>query len=359
LLLQARYEQTVARASHNSRAGYALREDVLVHDGDGLSLQRFYFRLAVAPKPWLAFKTLLDLAKLRGSNVDNVLKQAYVSLRPVPGRVEVAVGVFKIPYSILELDPVARFELADLGESDDLIEAIGFAGRDVGVEVMVAPLPKPKWLRVVLGTFRGHARDENASPLGTLAARLESKPVKGLRIGVDMVGMPESASFKQPFETSNRELLPAPPDPLYPRERRWASGKAYSADISYSRRRFTLRIEGMLGDRIDIDRRYGARSYGAAWALVAYRFKAGPIGVMPAARAEWLDTDREHSNGGRLALTLGVNVIYKKNVRFILDVTHTDMQSNTAVVEQPEPLPYYPYMDLDNTRVVAQVQVEI
>ncbi|MET0386847.1 MAG: hypothetical protein ABW321_12850 [Polyangiales bacterium] len=358
MLLQVRYEDTLAAASTNARPGYAVREDVLMHEDDGFQLERFYFRVAADPKPWLGFKALLDLSRLRGSNVSNVLKQANATLRVVPRRLELIAGVFKIPFSILELDPQARYELSELGHTDNIIENMGFAGRDVGVELMFAPLPKPKWLRLIAGAFRGRSYDEHASPFGTLGARLESKPFKGFRLGVDGSWMPFDSVYKRPFETSNRQVLPMPPDPMYPREQRWAKGSAYSADLSYSRKRFTLRVEGMLGDRVDVDRRYGARSFAAAWALLAFRFKVGAVGVMPAARVEWLDLDRDHDNGERLGLTLGLNLLYKKNVRFIIDVTRTEVQANTPYVEQPE-LAVFPYLDRDNTRVVAQLQLEI
>jgi hypothetical protein len=359
VLLQPRYEHTFAESSKNPRFGYAVREDVLVTDGDGFSLQRFFFRIAAEPTPMLEFKAILDFAKLRGSDVENVLKQAYATLKPLPKRVEIAAGVFKLPYSILELDPVARYELTDLGDADNFIKNLGFAGRDVGVEVMVAPLPKPRHLRLMLGAFRGHAKDEHASPLGAVGARVESKPFKWLRVGADVVGLPFSYSYKQPFETSGKEVLPNPPDPLYPREQRWDSGKAYSADITFTRKRLMLRVEGMLGDRVDVDQRYGARSFMGVWALAAYRFWFGPIRLMPAARIEWLDTDREHSVGVRRAITLGVNVLFSKTVRFVVDVTRTDLEGNTPVIEQPQPLAATPYLDLDNTRVTAQLQLEI
>ncbi|HTU59141.1 MAG TPA: hypothetical protein VMF89_11920, partial [Polyangiales bacterium] len=218
---------------------------------------------------------------------------------------------------------------------------------------------RPRWLRVTLGAFHGRAKDEHSSPIGSLGARLESKPIKGLRLGLDAVGMPRSIRFKQPFETDSDELLPNPPDPLYPREQRWASGIAYSADVSYTRKYFSVRAEGMLGDRVDVDARYGARSFWAVWGLVAYRFKLGPIGIMPAGRVEWLDTDREHDVGGRLELSAALNILYKKSVRGVLAITRCDVQPDTAVLEQPQPLPYQPYFALDYTRVTLQLQLEI
>lgn len=359
VMLQTRYEDTIAKHSTNPRQGYALAEDVLLNDGDGWSLRRFFFRMAADPLPWLGFKAILDFAKLRGSNVDDVLKQAYVSLRPIPKRFEIAAGIFKLPFSILELDPVARYELSDLGDADDFVKYLGFAGRDTGVEIMFAPLEKPRWLRFMVGAFRAHAKDEEASPLGAVGARAESKPWKHLRLGVDFVGMPFSANYKRPFETSSREALPSPPDPFYPNERRWSGGKAYSADATFTWHRFMLRGEGMLGDRVDVDTRYSARSFWAAWGLVAYRFPVGVLQLMPAARLEYLDVDREHEGGGRIRFTVGLSLLYKKSVRFVVDVTRTNVQKNTPALEQPEPIPLYPYYDLDNTRIVAQLQVEI
>jgi hypothetical protein len=308
----------------------------------------------------MTFKGTLDFAKLRGSDVSGVVKQAIATLRPVEKRLEVYAGVFKIPYSILELDPVAEYELTDFGDTNELVNDMGFAGRDVGLAVMFAPLPKPKWARLIVGTWRGHAKDENSSPLGVLAARVESKPwMKGFRIGASVVGMPSSQSYKQPFETSSKDVLPDPPNDMYTREQRWASGKAYAADISYSRRRFSVRVEGLLGDRVDVDQRYGARSYSSLWALVAYRFKVGKIGIMPAGRFEVMDADREHDSGGRRIYSFGVNLLYKRSVRFVLDVSHTDVDDDTPVIEQPKPLPGIPYIALDNTRVTGQLQLEL
>jgi hypothetical protein len=359
VLLQTRYGHTFAAGSSNPGPGYALREDNLVHAGDGFDLQRFFFRIAADPTPQLGFKAILDFAKFDGGSVSSVLKQAYGTVAPIPRHVEIAAGIFKLPFSILELDPIARYELSTLGDADDFIKNLGFGGRDVGVEVMIAPLPKPKLLRVMLGAFRGHASDEHASPVGAIGARVESKPIKGLRVGVDVVGMPHGADYKRPFDTSNKDVLPMAPDPLYPREQRFAAGKAYSADVTFSRWHTTLRVEGMLGDRVDIDTRYDARRFWAVWGIAAYRFRVGPIHLMPAARVEWLDGDRDHAGGLRRELALGLNVLFSKRIRLLFDVANTSVQSNTPVVQQPSPLAANPYLDLSNTRVVAQLQLSI
>ena len=357
VLLQARYRQTLAKPSKNSRPGYALREDVLVHDGDGFDLQRFFLRLGAEPLAELGFKAILDFAKL--SNPENVLKQAYATVRPLPKRVEVAIGILKLPFSTMELDPIARYELSELGATDDLIKSLGFAGRDVGVELMVAPFAKPKLLRVSLGAFGGHAKDEHASPLGAVGARIESKPLKGLRLGIDAVAMPNSQDYKRPFETSGKDVLPNPPDPLYPREQRWAAGKAYSADATFERHHLTLRAEGLLGDRVDVAERYGARSFWAAWALAAYDVHAGWLRFTPVVRAEWLDLDRDHDVGQRRELSGGVGVPYKKKMRLLFDVRRTSVQKGTPVLDSPKPLPAFPYFDRSSTRITAQFQLEL
>lgn len=356
-LLQTRYRHTFAAPSHRSRPGYATREDTLVRDGDGWELQRLFLRVAAEPSPHLGFKAILDFAKL--DNPDNVLKQAYVTLRPVPKRVELAVGVIKLPYSTLELDPIARYELSSLGTTDDLIKELGFGGRDVGAELMFAPLHKAKLLRFQLGAFRGHAKDEHASPLGALGARIESKPLKGLRLGIDAIGMPSSHDYQRPFDTSNKDLLPSPPDPAYPREQRWAAGKAYSADVTYERHHLSLRAEGLLGDRVDVEERYGARSFWAAWVLAAYEVHVGWLRFTPVLRAEWLDTDREHDVGRRRELAAGVGIPYEKRLRLVLDVVRSDVQRGTPVIDSPKPLPAFPYFDRKSTRVSAQLQLEL
>jgi hypothetical protein len=46
-------------------------------------------------------------------------------------------------------------------------------------------------------------------------------------------------------------------------------------------------------------------------------------------------------------------------VRFVIDVTHTAVQGDTPVLDQPLPLPYYPYLALDSTRLTAQLQLEL
>jgi hypothetical protein len=358
-LLQTRYSGTFARGSDNTRLGFALRENALVRGGDGWSLNRFFLRVGAEPTKHLSFRAIIDFAELMAGGGGGAVKQAYATLRPIPKHLEFHAGVFKLPFSIMELDPIAKYELSSLGPADDLIKSLGFGGRDVGADVMVAPLHKSKLLRMYVGAFRGQSHDEHAAVLGAVGGRLESKPVNGLRLGVDAVGQPYSLTYARPFDTSNKDTLPMPPDPLFPRAQHLASGAAYSADVTFARWRAMLRVEGMLGTRVDVDGRYGARNFWAAWGILAYRFRAGPVRLMPALRAEWLDADREHAVGLRRTLTAGVTCFFTKRVRLLLDVTRTDVEPGSPLAPQPLPLPGFPYFELSNTRLVGQLQVEI
>jgi hypothetical protein len=359
-LLQTRYTATFAESSSNPRASYALREDYLVRQDDGWVLNRFFVRVAGAdPSGLAAVKGILDFAELRQGNSSSVVKQAYATLRPVQKRLHISAGVIKLPFSTLELDPIAKFELADVGPADALTKDLGFAGRDVGVEVMMAPLPKPEQLHLTIGAYRGHAHEEHASLLGAVGARLETRPLKGLRLGLDFVDLPYSIAYQNPFDTSKKDVLPNPPDPFFPTQKDWGAGHAWSADVTFERWRFKFRVEGMLGTRIDLDSNYGARTFGAIWAILAYRFHLGPVQLMPAIRGEWLDGDREHATGRHRTLSFGLTTILSKYTRLLFDVTRNDVERDSPLLHQPKPLQAQPFFDLPNTRLVGQFQVEL
>ena len=117
--------------------------------------------------------------------------------------------------------------------------------------------------------------------------------------------------------------------------------------------------EALLGDRVDVAERYGARSFWAAWALLAYDVHYSWLRLTPAVRAEWLDLDREHDVGRRVELSGGVAVPYKKRLRVLLEVRRSNVQKGTPVIDSPKPLPAYPYFDRSSTRLTAQLQLEL
>jgi hypothetical protein len=354
---QIRYGRTFSADSKNASASYRVAENDLARDGDGVRLNRFFVRLAADPLPYLQLKTIIDLAEFVHDNADSAVKQAFVELKPIPKHVEVTVGLFKLPFSILELDPTAEFPFAEFGQADDLVRDLGYAGRDIGAELMVAPLAKAKLLRFAFGAFRGEAKNESNAVVGSIGGRIESTPIKGLRFGVDWVEHPQSIHLRNALETSNKDVMLNPSDPLYPRSEAYSAGRAFSADVQYRRHHLRVAVEGMLGDRTDVDTRYGARSFYAVWGLAGYRFKAATVHWMPAVRAMLWDADREHAVGLRRELAIALNIDFTDNVRLVLDLTRIDVQAGSALLDQPKPLQATPYSQLDGTRMIAQLQV--
>ncbi len=357
LLLQTEYRHTFGVTSRNSNLAYREPEEILARDGDGWALERLTVRLLAKPTRRLTLKLTADFAELARGKPKKSLKQGYLEATLLRRHLHAFAGLMKLPYSIHELDATATYPLIDDGEVNALVSDLGFAGRDLGAQVMLMPLGKPRYLRLFAGAFRGHANDENASPVGAVAGRAETEPLRWLRLGVGMVRHPETTIRPNPFETGGREVLPDPEDPAYPRAETWSKGSAYGADLSLAHAGLSLRAEGLTGARVDHDTRYAARRFAAGWALLAYRFDAGPVELEPAVRGELLDTDTKHAGGLIRQLGLGLGCYLDKEVRVLAEVTQRDVEDQTPVPDQPRPLRAVPYLALDSTRVSAQLQV--
>ncbi|MDB4985840.1 MAG: Phosphate-selective porin [Myxococcaceae bacterium] len=360
-LFQARYLSTFSKPSHSARESYRSREQNLDQQNDGYSLNRVFLRLGSDPSKYVGFKTLLDFSELIANDPKDVVKQSYASLRPIPQHLEFTIGLFKLPFSTLELDASSRYEFSEYGQANKLGGSLGFSGRDLGVQVIGAPFKKAKRLRLTLGAFRGHAHDEHDSPAGIVTGRAESKPNKHWRLGADLVQHTQSVTYNQPFDTSNKDELPNPSNPLYPYAKHWLKGHAMSCDLRYKKKSLMLRGEGQYGDRIDRDTRYSARTWFAAWGLVAYRVDVtDTVRLLPAIRFEWFDADREHKDRGvQQQLSFATTVLFWDRVRLLLEATRVHVQANTPIVSQPRPIQADPYLALSHTRVVGQLQLEL
>jgi hypothetical protein len=313
---------------------------------DGLRLNRVFLRAVAQPTSYLGVKLMVDFAELVRGKEKKALKLAFAELSPKP-TLAFTVGLFKIPFSLLELLPIADYELAESGPADKLLKNLGFAGRDVGAMVSLAPLRKKKLLRLHAGVFRGDAvgaQDSRSS--GLLAARATTKPMKHVRLGVDFVWRP-------------KPVLDWEDTAVY---RKFDAGHAISADAIVDWKPVELRAEWLMGDRTDnqlvvpltLRRRGDARSFMGAWALVAARIPVGDMVLIPAARGEWLDTDRQSATGGIVTLSAGINLDVIPNVRLLLDVTRIDVQPLTYSID--DDVGTY---DVDATTIVGQVQVKL
>jgi hypothetical protein len=357
-LLQTSYRQTLAYKSDSTDPNYRVSEETLVRSDDGWNLNRFFFRIAAEPSKYIGVKIITDFAEFAHNNGKQAVKQAYADLRPIPKHLHFQVGILKLPFSITELDPIVKYEFTRMGEANDLTKGLGFGGRDIGMQLLATPLSTARHLTLAVGTYRGHAEEENGSLFGALGARATTEPVKGLRFGIDGILMPRTITYLNPFEPGRKELLPNPENPNFPRSRTWDKGQAASADIAFHSHGLMLRSEGMVGTRVDHDTLYGASKFGAVWAIAAYRFPiTDRFSLQPALRAELLDTDLNHKNGLRTQLVAGIATYYTKSVRFLLDVERTIVQEATPYIDQPLPLRANPYDALSNTCITSQVQV--
>ncbi|HTU58617.1 MAG TPA: hypothetical protein VMF89_09285, partial [Polyangiales bacterium] len=124
-LFQARYASTFAERSVNMLPGYAEREESLAQEGDGYSINRLFLRVSSDPVKYVGFKAILDFAELIDGDPEDVIKQAYSIVRPIPGRLELVVGLFKIPFATAEMDPSARYEFASFGPAGQLLGTLG------------------------------------------------------------------------------------------------------------------------------------------------------------------------------------------------------------------------------------------
>ena len=340
LLLQTRYTRVFDDANVKD-----------AESNDGFALNRAFLRGVVHPYKWLSAKLLVDFAEFAYSNPQQALKLAYGELKPTK-RLELTFGLFKRTYSLLELLPIAEYELADTGPTDNLIKDTQFGGRDAGAMVRGDPLPKRRWLHLYLGAFGGagegaeglpgttgnaNTGPDLAAPSLLLTARLMSRPLKHLSLGVDGAWRP-----------TGTPAVDLPP------QSQVTSGAATSADATYSTRSVELRGEWLWGDRTDIAYRGDARTFMAAWGIFALRFPVARILAMPTARFEWLDIDRQHPEGQRYLVSGALNLDFTTHLRLLLDLSRDQLTSGTYPSSAPPGV-----FTQSATIVVTQIQLKV
>jgi hypothetical protein len=199
-----------------------------------------------------------------------------------------------------------------------------------------------------LGVFQG----DNSGPQsyrgpGIMAGRIIFRPSKHFRLGVDGVWRPRAVG-----EWDTGAYL-----------QKYDGGRAASADVTVAFKKFELRAEAMLGDRTDlgpsagliIHRRPSNSTFAAAWLLAVRRFVLNDnFTLMPAARAEWLDEEREAPVGRSVYLTGGLNLDYQNRVRLLLDVSHLWIDPGT----QDRSLATIQFRS-NNTLAILQLQLRI
>lgn len=336
LLTQVRHTQTAASSSDTLRQRIA--DDVTSPSqaefienaalnraarGDGLMLNRAFVRVVAQPTEVASGKIILDLADLMYGRPRRSVKQAYGRLR-LEKRYSVRTGLFKIPFSLLELLPAATYELAEQGPTGEMLRDIGFAGRDIGAMFDFAPLEKKRWLRGYLGVFSGEKLGPQLeSGPGILAGRLTTSPIKALRVGANLVWR-----FHEVQQTERPEFN------LYDR------GLALGVDATIAKKGFELRAEWLSGDRTEYSRQIPARGldlprtasrFMAAWAVASYRIRLAPdLALVPALRAEWVDYDRTLPVGEVSYFSGALNLDFLAHARLLFDLSYRTARPGTT-----------------------------
>jgi hypothetical protein len=330
-LTQTRYRWTVAdmhlldsRTAADYGTGAPYYRDVIRNtaiDNNGFRLERVFLRATAAPTRAIGVKLLVDFAELVHKNQKAALKLAYTKLRATDS-ISVTVGYFKIPFSLLELLPIAEYEFADVGPTDDLIKDLGIAGRDIGAMVDVAPLAKKRYLHVQVGAFLGDNKGPQqwAGP-GIIALRATSRPWSHLQLGADCIDR---------VHTIDDYVDEADPNSKF---EKYATGIACSADASLTYKRFSLRAEGMRGKRVDTplvpDRR--THNFTAGWVIASYKMKLRKkFALYPSVRLEHLDEDQPNSaQGSTTYLSGSFTLEFFPGTRLLFDLTRANVQIGT------------------------------
>ncbi len=345
-LVQTRYMQTWPTSS---RTG----ERDLSQANDGWTLNRAFVRIAGQVSPELSGRFMFDFADLQRNNTVRAIKFAYAQWAP-SSRVKVTAGLFKRLFSLLELLPIADYEFADTGLGDTLIKDTGFGGRDIGAEVSIRPLAKKRWLKMQLAAYQGGHVGSDSRVDGLINGRLESTPIKNLHLGADL-------AWRRRATTLGNQTADGQQD----------AGWAWSADAMWQKKHYEIRGEVLGGDRTDIAYRHNpetgqdARKFLGWWLLAVAKVPLGKTILLPAARVEWLDVDRDKPVGAHWLSSAALNLDISANLRFLVDFTVHRVQAGTMPLSQvPQGAAdqggvWLPFHDVNDTRATVQIQAKI
>jgi hypothetical protein len=172
---------------------------------------------------------------------------------------------------------------------------------------------------VSVGAYRGDIDEGfDASPLKLLGARIEAHPVKHLRLGANAVWRPYDNVAMQKATNDNGTVT-------YSKMVTMRRGAAAGTDVTLAYRHLELRGEFLFGKRTDaVQPSDGSQSsFWAAWLVIAPKISVGRWLLVPAAKAEILDTDALNPNGQRRSVTGVLGLVPVTGLRIVADVTRT------------------------------------
>jgi len=291
---------------------------------DGFSPTRADVSLHVHASPALQGEVRVDWARFLDTEEVSQGVREFAGVWSPGAALSLTAGIFAMPFSLHELFEERSFELTDEGPSHQLLEHLGYYGRDMGVMASVRPLPRADMLSIDVAATAGAAfgAQDYRGP-GLLSARVNAHPVKALEV------------------TSTVSWRPRPLDAWWEelryRYQAYDRGAAVATNAALLFERWTLRAEWMTGKRTDSDvrvpvalRRGDARSFAAVWMMATARVPLGSVVLVPAARGEWLDTDRDHPDVGELIhLSFGLSLDFNQHVRLSSELSRHLVQPGT------------------------------
>ncbi|HVY25223.1 MAG TPA: hypothetical protein VHB79_01675 [Polyangiaceae bacterium] len=290
---------------------------------DGITPTRAELRLHARTSPALEGELRLDAARLlvaeEAGQAVRELVARWTPLRPVA----LSVGIFALPFSLHELFEQRSFPLTDEGPSHALLEHLRFYGRDVGIMATLRPLRDDALSLDLAAADGGAVGAQDYRGPGLLCGRITAQPWRQLQL--------TSALSVRPH------ALDAWWEELRYRYQAFDRGAAVSTSAALFLGRWTLRAEWLAGKRTDNDvtvpvalRRGAARAFTALWAMASTELPVRGLKLVPVARAEWLDTDRDHPDVGELIhLSVGLAVDLDRHVRLTGELSRHLVQAGT------------------------------
>ena len=267
-----------------------------------IALRRVRLEATVRVNDWITAKIQPEYAGSRVSVRDAFVRFAFdPALALVAGQAHRPFGTV-VPTSSTRILPIERGVrirgIPDAREHHNLIVDLGYADRDVGLQLTGEPEWAPLGFSYALGVFNGPARAEaRQENTYQLAARAAIHPVGPLRLGVSWSRRDFAVQ-----DSANAELLDV------------RRGHAWAIDAELGRYAPGLHLVGELAMG-DLDPATGAKFRGAqGW--LGYRTGAlgsRRTGIEPVVRISWGDVDGESE---RLAVTPGTLVTPGVNFYF-------------------------------------------
>jgi len=280
---------------------------------DTFHIRRARMRIFWRPEEWLDAKLQIDAVGVFEPDFMSMVKDAWVRLKPLD-ELEIRAGVFKKPFSGLELTSSADLKVIERGVANQFAVAIkdgglAYGDRDVGLEIGGRLIDSVR-LEYAIGVFNGsELAVEDFDNTKDLAARLSMRPVKPLTFGVSST----LRFYDKTFQADGYPLMTV----------------AGEADIALKIDGFRAYIEGLIARQYyrhvhvtpypsfgDLDTAFGGL------AILSYKFKIPSevkLALEPVVKFEYFDPSDYIIDDHVMLYTVGLNTYVGEYFRVMLD----------------------------------------